>query len=307
MAVNATTYMPFDSGAGANVTESGWRSFMQLMTGRGDMANGVIRSITNTCQVYGDSSGLQVKVKTGQVWIKSHWGEVASELTLPIASNSSGNPRKDLVVARAHFTNNAVQFDVITGTPAGSPTLPTPTQNTTMWEVPLAEVSVANGAATITAANVQDGRRYVDNIDDVSFASANITKNASTTLSNVSGMFHFITGGATYTIDGFFEYSASTTADAKWLIATPPGCTGRITVGVLDATTAAITGSFAAAGNGVGTRLVAPVRGWITVPNVTTDPGGFLSMQVQFAQNTSDATDAVMYQGSWLRLSRYQA
>jgi hypothetical protein len=246
-------------------------------------------------------------VKTGQAWIKSHWGEVASEITLPIASNSSGNPRKDLVVARAHFTNNVVQFDVITGTPAGSPTLPSPTQNTTMWEIPLAEVSVANGAGTITSTNVQDGRRYVDNIDDVSFASANITKNASTTLSNVSGMFHFITGGATYTIDGFFEYSASTTADAKWFLATPPGCTGRVTVGVLDATTAAIGSSFAAAASGVGTRLVAPIRGWITVPNVTTDPGGLLVMQVQFAQNTSDATDAVMYQGSWLRLSRYQA
>lgn len=307
MAVNANSYMPFDSGAGANVTESGWRSFMQLMTGRGDMANGVIRSITNTCQVYGDSSGLQVKVKTGQVWIKSHWGEVSSEITLPIASNSSGNPRKDLVVARAHFTNNVVQFDVITGTPAGSPTLPSPTQNTTMWEVPLAEVSVANGAGTITSTNVQDGRRYVDNIDDVSFASANVTKNASTTLSNVPGMFHFITGGATYTIDGFFEYSAAAAANAKFFIATPPGSTGRVTVGVLDATTASIGSTFAAAGTGVGTRLVAPIRGYITVPNVTTDPGGFLSLQVQFAQNVSNASDAVMYQGSWMRLSRYQA
>lgn len=306
MAVNATSYMPFDSGSGANVTEAGWRNFMQLMTGRGGMANGVIRSITNTCQVYGDSSGMQVKVKTGQVWIKSHWGEVASEITLPIASNSSGNPRKDLVVVRAHFTNNVIQFDVITGTPAGSPVIPSPTQDATMWEVPLAEVSVANGAATITSTNVQDGRRYVDNVDDVSSASANITKNASTTLSNVSGMSHALSGGATYTIDGFFEYSASVAAGAKFLIAAPPGCTGRIAVAAVDITTASVTSTFAAAAAGVGTRVVTPVRGHITVPNVTSDPGGFLSLQVQFAQNASDATDAVMYQASWMRLSRYQ-
>src|SRR6058998_1358393 len=125
-------YMPFDAGPGANVTEDGWRSMMRR-TGM----PGVLRDQANGFAVYGDSTGLQVKVKTGEVWAEGIWGSTTSEKILPIASNSSGNPRKDLVVWRLNTTTNLIELDVVTGTPAASPNEPSITRNSTIYEGPL--------------------------------------------------------------------------------------------------------------------------------------------------------------------------
>lgn len=157
MATTLDQYMPYDSGPGANVTEDGWRKFMKHL--RGD---GVIRGFLDEFVVFGDSTGRQVKVKAGECWIQGNWGQLASQKTLSIAANSSGNPRIDRVILRNDFSNNRIEVDVLTGTPAGTPVAPAVTQNTTKWEISLALVAVANGAATITAGNVTDYRTFID-------------------------------------------------------------------------------------------------------------------------------------------------
>lgn len=151
------SYFPFDSGPGASVAESGWRDMMKHMLGS---ASGVIRGFGNDFQTIGDSSGMQVKTNTGECWMRGHYGISTAQQTLSINSNSSGNPRIDIVVLRVHFANNNIVLDVVQGTPAASPTAPSPTQNTSMWETKLADVAVANGAVTITAGNVTDRRVY---------------------------------------------------------------------------------------------------------------------------------------------------
>jgi hypothetical protein len=154
MATAFDSFAPFDTGPGSVVSEDGWRAMMQ----RGSIS-GVIRGIGNELLPFGDSSGRQVKVPTGEAWIQAYWGGVTSGTkTLPIAANASGSTRYDLVVARAEWTtNNDVELDVITGT--GS-VVPDVTRNTTRWEIPLAVVTVINGASTITAAQVQDARQW---------------------------------------------------------------------------------------------------------------------------------------------------
>lgn len=155
-AITFDSYAPFDAGAGANVTEDLWR---KLIVSAGP-ASGVLRGRDSALAVFGDSSGLQVKIPTGQVWINGHWGAVTSTKTLPLVAANTTNPRKDLIVARADFVNNRVELDVVTGTPAGSPTLPTVTQNTSIYEIALAEVAVAASASTIAAGNVTDRRIF---------------------------------------------------------------------------------------------------------------------------------------------------
>src|ERR1043165_4726871 len=155
MAVTLDSYLPFDSGAGASVQESQWRDMMKHMLGSG---SGVVRGFGNDFQTIGDSSGMQVKVNTGECWMRGHYGSSTSQKTLPIASNSSGSTRIDIVVIRCHFANNNIVVDVVQGTPGGS--APSVTQNTTMWETKLAEVTVTNGAVTITSGNVADRRVY---------------------------------------------------------------------------------------------------------------------------------------------------
>lgn len=156
MATTLETYAPFDSGAGSNVTEDVWRKFMKYNQG----GSGVMRGVLNSFEVYGDSSGMQVKVKTGECWIQGHWGTKTTETTLAIAAAHATLARKDRVVLRADFTNNRIELDVKTGTASGSPTAPTLTQNTSMWETSLAVVDIPAADTTIGSSQVTADVHY---------------------------------------------------------------------------------------------------------------------------------------------------
>jgi hypothetical protein len=154
VATNMDSYAPFDSGAGANVTESTWRSFMKRPT-----VSGVLHNTTNEMQVYGDSTGMQVKVKTGEAWIEGHWGALTAEKTLPIAAAHASLTRYDMAVARADFVNNRLEVDILTNT-AGTLVLPSVTRNSSIWEIPLSVVKVSPAVSTIAAADVLEARQW---------------------------------------------------------------------------------------------------------------------------------------------------
>lgn len=156
MAISFDQYAPFDAGAGANVTEDTWRK-MIIHAGK---PSGVIRGYDLALQVFGDSSGLQVKCPTGQVWIQGHWGAVSSTKTIPLVAAHATLARKDLIVARADFVNNRVELDVLTGVPNASPNLTPVTQNSSICEIALAEVQVAAAATSIASGNVVDKRGF---------------------------------------------------------------------------------------------------------------------------------------------------
>lgn len=155
MAITMTNYAPFDSGPGANLTEDGWRSMMRYQ-----VQAGVLRNVDNELQAYGDSTGMQMKVKTGQCVIMGHWGQTTSETILPIAAANPTNPRRDLVVARVDFNNNRIELDVTTGAASATPVVPDLTRNTSVWEIPLAVVQVDAAVSTIAAAKVLDIRQW---------------------------------------------------------------------------------------------------------------------------------------------------
>ncbi len=150
---------PFVGGGGTAVNEDQWSIMARAwaQSGVGDYANKL--------EVYGDSSGRQVKVKTGRACVRGHWYENTTEATVAIAANASGNPRIDRVVLRLDPSANSIVLAVVQGTPAGSPSAPSLTQtDVATYELTLAQVAVANGASTITAGNVTDERTYVDGI-----------------------------------------------------------------------------------------------------------------------------------------------
>lgn len=179
MAVLLDQYLPFDSGPGGNAQEAQWREMMKHMLGS---AAGVIRGFANSFNSFGDSSGMQVKVDTGECFMRGHFGKSTAIKVLPIAANSSGSARKDRVVLRTDFVGNEIEVDVLTGTPSGSPVAPAVTQNSSIWETSLAVVDVANGAVTITSGNVVDNRTYTTVIAKYSRNTTfNITTSASFT------------------------------------------------------------------------------------------------------------------------------
>lgn len=125
------------------------------------LADGVIGTVSDTSVVYGDSTGMQVKVRANKsAWVRGRgWSSGSTEFTKAIASNSSGLTRIDLIVLRLTRSTWAVTTEVRQGTPASTPVPPTLTQDATgsgtgVWEIPLAQVTVGNGVSSISPTNV---------------------------------------------------------------------------------------------------------------------------------------------------------
>lgn len=155
----AQSSWPFVGGGGTAVNEDQWSIMARFWAQSG------VTDYANTLEVYGDSSGRQVKVKTGRACVRGHWYENTAVETLAIAANSSGNPRIDRVVLRLDPSANSIVLAVVQGTPAGSPSAPSLTQTDVgTYELTLAKVAVANGASTIAAGDVTDERTYVDGV-----------------------------------------------------------------------------------------------------------------------------------------------
>lgn len=149
---------------------------------RGLAADGIIGMPSETAPVYGDSTGMQVKIRANKTAIvRGHgWTSGSSDFTKAIASNSSGQARIDLIVLRLTRSTWAVTTEVRQGTPASSPQPPTLTQDapgagTGVWEIPIAQVAVGHGVSTITAANVTNVAWYTSG-DVVSTVSTSLVQ-----------------------------------------------------------------------------------------------------------------------------------
>lgn len=124
------------------------------------LGTGVIKGILNELQVYADSTGMQIKVKSGQAYVKGHFFESSAEEVLAIGTASS-NPRIDRVIVRVDWIANTLQLAVLQGVAAVSPTAPALTQNSSRWEISLAQIAIGTNASTIATGNVTDERTFV--------------------------------------------------------------------------------------------------------------------------------------------------
>lgn len=124
------------------------------------MTTGVLPGFLLDLEVFGDSSGRQVKVRTGAAIVEGHYYDSDATETLALAANSSGNPRRDLVVVRVNTSvvPATITLVVIQGTPSGSPTTPAHSTTSTIYDLPLGYATVADGAVTIDAGDVVDLR-----------------------------------------------------------------------------------------------------------------------------------------------------
>lgn len=109
-------------------------------------------------------ASTNVEVRSGAAMVNGKLYESTATVTLAIAANASGNARIDTVVLRIDYTLQTTRAVVLQGTPAASPARPTLTQNASTWEMPLADIAVANGFSTIGQTNITQRRRYVNGI-----------------------------------------------------------------------------------------------------------------------------------------------
>lgn len=121
-------------------------------------ATGLVGVPTDLPLVFGDSSGRQVKFRSGRFGlVRGHtWYAGSSDVTKSVGANSSGSTRYDLAVLKMDRGDNwNVRAFVHQGTAGAG--VPAATQNTGgsgIWEFPVASIKVDSGAPTITNTDV---------------------------------------------------------------------------------------------------------------------------------------------------------
>lgn len=148
-------YFPFDN---AQVMEAQWSLMAKQW-----VQSGVFPGLMNELLVYGDSTGMQVKVKTGGGWVQGHYYSNDMEETLAIQAAHATLNRIDRIILYVDWTNNICGTGVVTGTPGASPAAPALTQNTSIWQISLAQVYAGAAVSTISAGNVTDERSFAVN------------------------------------------------------------------------------------------------------------------------------------------------
>ncbi len=127
-----------------------------------NIGEGVKSGTLDELEVFGDSSGMQVKVKAGQAMVRGHYYTNTAEEILTITTANVSNPRIDNVILELDPSANSIVLKVVAGTPATSPTAPSLVQTDGgVYQIKLAQVAVAAGATTISAGNVTDYRTYL--------------------------------------------------------------------------------------------------------------------------------------------------
>lgn len=122
---------------------------------------------------------MTVKVNTGEAYVPNPAGTMLYNTSLDasanvtIAANASGNPRIDAIVIKVdlgttpnNLANNVASVVAVQGTPAASPSAPLDSAIQTAVGASnpfyrLANVTVANGASSITDANIASTREGV--------------------------------------------------------------------------------------------------------------------------------------------------
>lgn len=113
-------------------------------------------------EIYADSTGLLVKVPTGQAMIRGHYYTNTSVVTLTLDTADGSFSRKDAIVLELDPTANTILAKTIAGIPASSPVLPSLTQTESgVYQLLLAEVLVGVGVTTINAGDVTDRRTFL--------------------------------------------------------------------------------------------------------------------------------------------------
>lgn len=151
----------------------------------------------------------------------------------------------------------------------------------------------------------------LDNVLTTKFLFAQLTVNNTTTIQNATDLTTALAANAWYSFESLIRYDSGTTPDIKIQLTGPTGTVFTIarwgagtgattTVNSVDqgVTTGTTTWVQAFGGVGVGTSITARATGYIAVSTTT----GNLVMG--FAQNTANASNTLLQQGTWMKLSR---
>lgn len=153
----AVSFFPFNSIVANGVADRAANAENLAAYLAGFFSDGVIMQDDTALQVAVDSGmNLQILAGTGNINGKTILNTTAASITIEAASATL--KRIDRVIFRLDENNRLMEFDVLKGTAASSPTAPALTRSGGIYEMCLAEVLVPAGATSILASYITDTR-----------------------------------------------------------------------------------------------------------------------------------------------------
>jgi hypothetical protein len=166
-----------------------------------------------------------------------------------------------------------------------------------LWTDPKSWAKGETGTAALLNTHLRDIQKYLWFL--TAKQTADLTKNANITVANLAGMSFPVLSGEVWAFAAVCFTSGSAAADIKFNMTGPAGTTGRWGIAgpgvpLTRGSSTTYESPFQECAMTVSSTLtMALVFGWLTA-------GADGTIQVQAAQNTSDATDTVFYQNSFL-------
>ena len=146
-------YFPFRSISGdRKYSAEDWAAYFAQFIG-----NGVFYSSADKMKV-AEYDGMKVKVQKGAGFIAGRMYLLEEDLIIKLDTADGVVDRVDRIVLRCDYNNRLMTVTVKKGGYGANPTAPELTRDTGVYELALADVYVAAGAVTITAANITDQR-----------------------------------------------------------------------------------------------------------------------------------------------------
>ena len=145
----AVTFFPFNSIVANGVPDRPANAENLAAYLSGFFSNGVVMQEDTALRVVA-SSGMNVQINAGMGNINGKTILNDAAKIVPLAAANASQSRIDRVVFRLDEVNRLMEFDVLTGTPASSPTAPALTRTPEVYEMCLAEIRIPAGRSMVT-------------------------------------------------------------------------------------------------------------------------------------------------------------
>ncbi len=121
------------------------------------IGNGIYPNPSTQCQVLANGD-MTVTLKPGNAYINGYRYKNDSDKTLTLDTADGVLSRIDRIVIRSTTLDREIKAYVKTGEFASSPVAPELQQDADMWELGVADISVVNGAVSVSQADITDLR-----------------------------------------------------------------------------------------------------------------------------------------------------
>lgn len=127
-------------------TSEEFATYMKGITG-----NGIAGNWLNAFRITNPEPGLLIAMSTGCCFIEGRFGYTKTTTTVNLDAAASGKKRIDRVILRLDVGSRAISVEVLKGTETtGTPSAPSLTQTTSIYEIPMYSVRIEGSNATVS-------------------------------------------------------------------------------------------------------------------------------------------------------------